>query len=125
VSIFKGRKAENLAEKYLNQNKLTTLKRNYLCKSGEIDLIMMDDDELVFIEVRARGKSEFGSAAETVDTNKQRKIIASAKTFLLENPHLKHHMCRFDVFELNDFNESNHETSWIKDAFMLHNFSVF
>lgn len=125
MSLFKGKKAENLAEQFLTQNNLTTLKRNYLCKSGEIDLIMMDKDELVFIEVRARGKAEYGSAAETVDIKKQRKIISSAKLFLLENPHLSKHMCRFDVFELNDFNDSSHEPSWIKDAFMLNNFSVF
>ena len=85
---------------------------------------MLDKDELVFVEVRSRGKSEYGSAAETIDINKQNKIIASAKLFLLENPQLNKHMCRFDVFELNDFSDSNYKPTWIKDAFTLQGFSV-
>ncbi len=125
MSLLKGKRAEMLAEQFLNKNNLATLKRNYLCRLGEIDLIMMDNDEVVFVEVRARQKSEFGSAAETVDQNKQRKIIASAKLFLLEHPNLNKHMCRFDVFEFNNFNDSNHEHVWIKDAFMLNTFSIF
>jgi len=124
VSLFKGKKAENFAENFLNKKNLITLHRNYLCKTGEIDLIMLDKDQLVFVEVRARSKAEYGSAAETVDIKKQKKIIASAKLFLLENPQLNTHMCRFDVFEINDFNDSNQEPSWIQDAFILNNFSV-
>lgn len=124
MSLFKGRKAENIAENYLKDKQLVTLEKNYLCKSGEIDLIMMDNEELVFIEVRARKTAEFGTAAETVDTYKQKKIIASAKLYLLENPHLTNCTCRFDIFELNNFENCSYTHSWIKDAFMLNNFSI-
>ena len=85
---------------------------------------MLDKDELVFVEVRSRKESEYGTAAETVDIHKQKKIIASAKLFLLENPKLNDMPCRFDVFELNQFNDTSFNNNWIKDAFILNNFSV-
>ena len=50
----KGDQAENLALDYLKQAGLKLIERNYRCRLGEIDLVMQDGDDLVFIEVRYR-----------------------------------------------------------------------
>jgi len=123
MSLFNGRKAEQQAEKYLQQQGLKTITKNFYCASGEIDLIMKNENELVFVEVRSRKNKDFGSAAETVDKRKQKKIIASAKVFLHKNSWSSAMNCRFDIIEVQvDDNDIN----WIQDAFTLGNqFSVF
>ncbi|MCW9022255.1 MAG: YraN family protein, partial [Sedimenticola sp.] len=78
----KGNEAEQLAQRYLEQRGLRTLERNYRCKMGEIDIIMKDQDSLVFVEVRYRKQNAFGSAAESVTTTKQKKIIRAAYHYL-------------------------------------------
>ncbi|MEI8055491.1 MAG: YraN family protein [bacterium] len=70
-----GKNAENLACDYLQRQGLKLVAANYLCKCGEIDLIMHDGTTLVFIEVRYRKASNYGDGIATVTKAKQRKII--------------------------------------------------
>lgn len=123
MSLFNGRKAEQRAENYLQQQGMSTLQKNYYCPSGEIDLIMQENNEIVFIEVRSRKCNDFGTAAETVDRKKQRKIITTAKFFLHQNSWTTSMMCRFDIIEVQIDGE---DIQWIKDAFTLGSkFSIF
>ena len=107
-----GDKAEKQARRYLEKQGLKLLVSNYRCKCGEIDLIMQHDQILVFIEVRCRANSRFGSAAETVDSRKQHKIINAAQYYLQQ--HRREVACRFDVVAL-----TSGTLSWIPDAFTL------
>ncbi|WXU00497.1 MAG: hypothetical protein Ctma_1220 [Catillopecten margaritatus gill symbiont] len=113
-----GNQAENLALQYLEKKGLKLIEQNYLTRMGEIDLIMLDksEDNLVFIEVRYRKDTYFGSAADTVTHSKQTKIIHTAKYFLLKHKQYDNFICRFDVIGL----ESDLKCptiNWIKDAF--------
>lgn len=120
MSLFKGRDAEQSAEEFLKKTQdFITVTRNFYCRFGEIDLIMLDKNELVFIEVRARKNLSHGTAAESISPTKQKKISKSAKFFLHQNKNYQNHNCRFDVVELNDFGKPTVSIDWIKDAFWL------
>ena len=70
-SVVRGREAERQALKYLQRRGLKLLKRNFLCRHGEIDLVMLHAGVLVFVEVRARTPGRFGSGMDSVDCHKQ------------------------------------------------------
>ena len=107
---------EKVALDYLTDKKLIKIKRNYQCKVGEIDLIMIDNETIVFIEVKYRKNSDWVSAVESVTKSKQRKIIKAAQLFLLQNKKYKDWNCRFDVVSIQG-NEQNPEIDWIEHAF--------
>jgi putative endonuclease len=110
-----GKDAENLACAYLQRQGLKFVNANYLCKCGEIDLIMQDGVTLVFIEVRYRKASDYGDGVATVTKAKQHKIIRAATCYLQENALLDKVLCRFDVVALSD--KASGRVQWIKDAF--------
>jgi putative endonuclease len=90
-----GRRAEDLAAAFLAAKGLTVVERNFRAKSGEIDLVARDGDEVVFVEVRARASRDFGGAAASVDAGKRRRLVRAARVWLAargwDGP------CRFDV----------------------------
>lgn len=72
--------------------------RNWSCKSGELDLVTWDGDTLVFVEVRTRKNSHFGTAAESVDRKKQEKLRRAAHAFLVSRfRDGRLPSCRYDV----------------------------
>lgn len=93
----RGAGMEARIEDFLRQHGLTTLARNYSCRGGEIDLVMRDRGVTVFVEVRFRRSAGFGSAAESVDARKQRRIVLAARHYLARHPALANGPCRFDV----------------------------
>lgn len=111
-----GNRAEQLALDLLRQNGFKLLERNYHCRSGEIDLIMLDGNILVFIEVRYRKGMQFGLSTETVDYHKQQKLIRAAQHYLQANPKAAKRAARFDVVGLSG-ELDRPEFSWIKNAF--------
>jgi putative endonuclease len=114
----RGKDAEAKAWHWLIQQGLKPVTRNYLCKLGEIDLILVDRDTLVFVEVRYRTHKHFGGAANSVTTIKQKKIIRTAQHFLMTNNHFQQYNCRFDVIAYETPSEEN-KPIWYKDAFRL------
>lgn len=76
---------------------LALLDRNYTTRYGELDLVMLDRDTVVFVEVRHRLASSHGSAAMTVTASKQRKLIQTAELWLSRHPEHANRPCRFDV----------------------------
>ena len=98
-NIQKGRAGERIALKYLIDNKANILETNYRINSGEIDIIAKINDELVFIEVKSRTNIKFGYPAEAVDYRKIRKIVNTAKYYILKN-NLNNVQIRFDVIEI-------------------------
>ncbi len=110
-----GRQAESYAERYLQRRGLTTHSKNYHCRFGELDLIMLDGEELVFVEVRQRSKPDFGSAAESITRAKQQRLTAAARHFLSRHPRGLNQYCRFDVISI-DGGLTNRQVNWIKNA---------
>ncbi|MGD8932981.1 MAG: YraN family protein, partial [Chromatiales bacterium] len=109
-----GKQAEERAREHLERRGLRLLERNYRCRQGEIDLIMLQGDTLVFIEVRYRKSSAFGSAVETVTAQKQARLLAAARHYLqAKRASLP---CRFDVVGITGQAPGAH-IEWISDAF--------
>ncbi len=111
-----GLEAEKLAATYLLNKGLKLAVQNYHCRFGEIDLIMKDGKILVFIEVRLRTNSKFGSAVASITPQKQQKLILTAQTYLQEFS--KQHgdcQCRFDAILMNKADIENIE--WLCNAF--------
>lgn len=118
-----GHDAEQHACEHLQCQGLRLLERNYRSRYGEIDLIMRHADALVFVEVRYRRSSRFGSPAETVNVRKQAKIRATAEYYLQQNPQRAAVSCRFDVVSVAPAGlaaaglTQTYIVDWIPDAF--------
>lgn len=110
-----GERGENTAYRFLLDRGLHPVARNFRCRGGEIDLIMLDGQCLTFVEVRCRRSGEFVAAAETVDVRKQRKIVRTAAMFLTRERRFAAFRMRFDVITIegNDLDG----VRWIRDAF--------
>lgn len=112
-----GSRWEKLALEHLLAHGLEKISRNFRCRLGEIDLIMLDCDCLVFVEVRYRRMSRFASAAASVDGAKQRKLMRAAATFLAGNPRYCDIPVRFDVVAIDASTDDRCTLQWLKDAF--------
>ncbi len=112
-----GSGAERAAEQFLIRKGLETLTRNFRCRLGEIDLVALDDDELVFVEVRYRGPGSFSRAGLTVDMHKQRKLIRTAALYVGRNPQFGLNVMRFDVVAIDVDDQGKPSIEWIRDAF--------
>jgi putative endonuclease len=82
---------------------------------GEIDLIMQDLNTLVFVEVRYRKSTVYGSPLETITQSKQNKIRLTAESYLSKHK-LNNIDCRFDIVGLSG-NIASPAIEWIKNAF--------
>jgi putative endonuclease len=79
---------ERTAAEYLERHGYRILDTNYRCTWGEVDLIAQQCDCLVFVEVRTRRGDAFGTPAESVTSQKQERLVATAETYVqaLESP---------------------------------------
>ena len=111
-----GKHAEEQTCKYLQKRGLKLIERNYRCNYGELDMIMQDKDHMVFVEVRARAEQDFLTSLESIDYNKQHKIIKAATFYLQQKQQLDRVFCRFDVVAVKQYNERL-QFHWIKNAF--------
>lgn len=105
-----GGEAEHGAARFLERQGLTIVARNYRTRLGEIDLVAMEGEVLVFVEVRMRSSARFGGAAESITPRKQSRIAAAAGHFLRRFP--RPPRCRFDVVLLQEG-----PPQWLKAAF--------
>lgn len=116
-----GQQAEQKALTFLQTNGLKLLEKNFNCRHGEIDIIMQEGNDIVFVEVRGRKQKEFGSAAESINQNKIKKIVQTAAYYLQKNKLLYKVSSRFDIMAIHFI--SNHwQYEWIKDAFSADTF---
>ncbi|MBC3419007.1 MULTISPECIES: YraN family protein [unclassified Pseudomonas] len=112
-----GLAAENQALEYLRGQGLQLLTRNWRCKGGELDLVMLDADTVVFVEVRYRLHADFGGALESIDARKQKRLALAANLFLLKESRWADHPCRFDVVALQGSHHAGRPLQWLKNAF--------
>ncbi|SHN11535.1 putative endonuclease [Pseudomonas asturiensis] len=112
-----GREAEAYALQYLQQQGLRLIAQNWLCKRGELDLVMLDGDTVVFVEVRYRRHSGWGGAVESVDFRKQAKLVTAAQFFLQQESGWARYPCRFDVIAVEGASGASAPLNWIRNAF--------
>ncbi|AEF23539.1 UPF0102 protein [Pseudomonas straminea] len=110
-----GRAAEALAREHLQDHGLRLIEQNWRGKRGELDLVMLDGDTVVFAEVRYRKHSAWGGAVESVDWRKRDKLIATATQFLQQEKRWAKHPCRFDVIAVGHGTPAS--LQWIRNAF--------
>jgi putative endonuclease len=108
----RGQAAEALAAEFLTRQGLAILQRNFRCRFGEIDLIARDGDAVVFVEVRMRGRGEFGGAAESITASKRGRLVKAAGFYLAGQR--KTPRCRFDAVLVSG---PEGRIEWIRDAF--------
>jgi putative endonuclease len=120
-TIALGQQAEQHAISYLLDRGLTLIDKNYRCPLGEIDLIMRDHKEIVFIEVRLRNNQAFADGIDSVTLAKQKKIIKTAHHFLAKHNLYDKVNCRFDIIGLC-YQATQINFVWIADAFSADNF---
>ncbi len=111
-----GEDAESIALSYLETNGLSLVIRNYTRKCGEIDLIMRQGLDLVFVEVRYRRDRSFGGPEESITRSKRHKIRKTAESFLQKYHNSEFDQCRFDVIAITGAKDQ-FNIDWIKHAF--------
>lgn len=82
LSSVIGFAAEKRAQSFLQKNGLAFIARNFRCKVGEIDLIMQQAQQLVFVEVKYRATTHYGHAAEFLHQSKRRKLVRAVHYYL-------------------------------------------
>ena len=92
-----GRIAERKALKYLERQGLIRVARNFSAPRGEIDLIMRDGPDLVFVEVRYRTNHSYGGALASLDSKKRKRIKETARLYLAQEYGDAPIPCRFDL----------------------------
>ncbi len=94
-----GKLGEDLACKYLQNKGYKILERNFEAKQGEIDIIALDKEELVFIEVKTRSNILYGKPAEAVNEVKQNHLIKTIEYYIYSR-HLEDEFIRIDIIEI-------------------------
>jgi putative endonuclease len=114
-----GKKGEERAVAALEAKGMKIIGRNYRSKTGEIDIIALDGETVVFVEVKAWSVYGIEDLQYGIDLKKQRKIIKTANYFLSENRKYSNMAIRFDVvFVKNDKEAGKIQISHLASAFM-------
>ncbi|NLM45600.1 MAG: YraN family protein [Firmicutes bacterium] len=108
-----GRLGEEKAAQELSKAGYEIIAKNWRCRYGEIDLVAKDGPVIVFVEVKTRMTDSCGTAAEAVDSRKQKKLRLLARHFVYETG-LTASAYRFDVVAVNGRNDT---VRIIKNAF--------
>ena len=91
---------EQLAVLFLEEKGYRILERNFRYRQGEIDMIALDREYLVFLEVKYRKDDRMGTGAEAVGPVKQRRIVRCAQYYLMRHSEYASAPCRFDVISV-------------------------
>lgn len=113
-TVADGSVWEDAAIDWLERHGLRLVARNYRCRMGEIDLVMQDEQMLVFVEVRKRRHANYGGAVASIDLRKQHRLVLTAQHFLQRLGRVA--ICRFDVVL---FEGDAAQPVWIRDAFRV------
>lgn len=111
-----GKDSEEYAKGYLQEKGFKLIEQNYRCAQGEIDLIMLDCNQIVFVEVRCRNHHHYGNALESITPGKRRKIILGAKHYLQVKKCLYKVISRFDIIVIHP-RHGEMQLQWYKNAF--------
>lgn len=112
----RGALVEAAAAAHLTRAGLEPIAANAQFRFGELDLVMSDRGQVVFVEVRYRADPDFGGGAASIDARKRSKLVRAAQGFLQANPRYADSPCRFDVIEA-DGDPAAPRLNWLRDAF--------
>lgn len=110
-----GQRAEGVAARYLQSRGVRIIERNVYSRGGELDLVGVDQDVLVFFEVRYRGSGSLTGGAESIGYRKQQRLLKAA-AFYLHRHSLWNHPSRIDVVAIAPGTVKQYRVQWIKDA---------
>jgi putative endonuclease len=110
-----GREGEDAAVRYLSDRGLRVHERNFRCAIGEIDIVCLDGDTIVFVEVRSHSSQRFGLPQESITLRKRQKLTRLAQWYLKKNG-LERRSARFDVVAVT-WKAGTREVIWIVNAF--------
>lgn len=118
--LKQGEDAEAACCAYLRSQGLKLVDTNFSCRHGEIDIIMLDENMLVFVEVRFRKNNNFGGGLASITVAKQQKLRRTAELFLQQNT--RYENARFDVVSMSKNNQTSgnlqqYNFDWITNAF--------
>ncbi|MCH8104519.1 MAG: YraN family protein [Proteobacteria bacterium] len=113
----KGLHYEAQARDYLVRRGLKLITENYHCRFGEIDLVMLHQRTLCFIEVKFRKSQGYGGAISAIPPQKQRKIIKTALFFMAEHKTMAQRAMRFDALIIQQDSDGDSPVDWIQNAF--------
>ena len=108
-----GKKGEEQAVKALQAAGMQIIAKNYRYREGEVDIIALDGETLVFVEVKAWASYGLEDLQYSINAKKQSKIIKTAKYFLFENRQYSKMAYRFDVVFVK-----NNSITHLASAFM-------
>ena len=112
--LRKGRTAEDVAVDFIKKKGFKIIARNFRTRLGEIDIIALDRDILVFMEVRSVSSLNFGHPEESITSRKQQKIVQTAQIFLKNNKRFANHLYRFDFVGVT-WTDKKPNIKWIKN----------
>jgi putative endonuclease len=96
-----GNSGENTACLFLESKGYNIIEKNYRAARKEIDIIAQKDGYIIFAEVKTRRSAKFGIPSESVNTEKRRHIISTARKFMFEDGKLYYKLQpRFDIIEI-------------------------
>lgn len=114
-----GKYGEDLACNYLKSKNYKILDRNYRNRFGELDIICLHSNIIIFLEVKSRYTSKFGEGRYSVNSIKQKNII-KLSNYYIHQKNLYNNFFRFDVIEIEfDIKKDIYNINHITDAFRL------
>ena len=93
----KGRDGEAVAASYLENKGILILEKNFRSSKGEIDIIALENQTIIFAEVKSWASFGIENLEYAIDDKKRHKIIETSKYFLSLHRKYKHMAIRFDV----------------------------
>lgn len=107
-----GQEQEKRVCAYLEEKGYIIETRNFRCRFGEIDIIAVQGKTLIFLEVKYRGSTEYGTPERAVNWQKRKKIIKTADYYRVKNRILEDVPCRFDVVAVTDEKIAHYENAF-------------
>lgn len=111
-----GKAGEDVALTYLEKKKFKIIEKGFRFLRGEIDLIALEGETIVFIEVKTRKSTEFGYPEESITPAKRHQLRRVAQGYLLRK-NIQDVECRFDVLSVTYDELKGYTVNHIRDAF--------
>lgn len=117
-----GNWGESIAAEHLQNTGYHILAQNYRCPTGEIDIIALCQDTLVFVEVKTRRSQNFGSPGEAVNLSRQHRLVKTALRYMKEARRYNTSP-RFDIIEILIQSPNDYTLNHIENAFEITGYS--
>jgi putative endonuclease len=114
--LLSGRRGERIACRFLLRQGFDILARRFRARRGEVDLVALEGETLVFVEVKTRASREFGDPWEFVGWEKQQSLRMAGEEFIARHD-LGQYAYRFDVVAVIAPGTRSQEVELYRNAF--------